>query len=242
MVGSALPGCHGRDHAFQKSHDSIHTGMSYEHHNFTINQEGKVVTISPIIPSPYLGDHQNMTNDLITLIPVVVPAIGVLVAMVALICKSRQASLALGVTILRELEKEYLWSKEMRRRRLVIAKFLQDKNNSDKPPISEIADLLDWLDMVALYTKRGVIDLEMVWITLFYGLGHYWAFLEKYVDFYEKRAGGIGYFKNSRILYKKLYQFGIKHKGLPRPEVYFSQERLQEFLDDEIDKCSRSLH
>jgi hypothetical protein len=118
---------------------------------------------------------------------------------------------------------------------------LRDKKNSDKPPLTEIADLLDWFDTVALYTKRGVIDLEMVWTTLFYGFGHYWIFLEKYVDYYEERAGGIEFFQNTRILYKKLYTYGRKHKGLPKPDVYFSKERLQEFLKDEIEKCTRSL-
>ncbi len=179
-----------------------------------------------------------MTNDLITLISVVVSAISVIVAMGALIIQRHQNSLALGVTILRELEKEYLWSKVMRKRRLMVAQFLRDKKNSDNLPIAEIAELLDWLAMVALYTNRGVLDLEMVWTTLFYGFGHYWVLLEKYVNYYEGKAGGIAFFQDGHILYKRLYQFGRKYKRLPKPNKFFTQERLQEFLQDEIDKCS----
>jgi hypothetical protein len=79
-----------------------------------------LVCIKPFEIVNLLGDHEDMTNNLVTLISVVISAISVLVAMGALLNHRHQNSLALGVNILRELEKEYVWSKEMRKRRLVI--------------------------------------------------------------------------------------------------------------------------
>lgn len=177
--------------------------------------------------------------DVISVIATLISALSVIVAIGALWSQARQNNLTLSANILRDIEKDFLWSDRMKQRRLVLSMFLLNDHNKNSIP-AEVGDMLDWLDQLGLYNRKNIIELEMTWVTLFYWFSHYWNHLKDYADKFEDEVGGIKYYQNARIIYYKLYKFGQKHKKLPAEHVYFSKERLQAFLIEEIEQCSNN--
>ena len=175
--------------------------------------------------------------DLASMVTVVISALGIIVALWAVWAQTRQNNRALGVTILRDLEKEFLWSEETRSKRLALAKSLRDRKPGDPPP-PEVDYILDFFDSMGLYHNKGVIDTEMAWVMFYYWLGYYWQFLKEDANDLENQQGGIVYYKNIRLFYERLTRFGRKHRKLPRDETHFAPDRLRAFLEDEIENCS----
>jgi hypothetical protein len=178
--------------------------------------------------------------DIITIATVVstaISAVSIFVALMAVWVQTRQNNRALGVTILRDLEKDFLWSEEMRSKRLLLVKFLLGRKPGDAAS-PEVGYILDFFDSLGLYHNRGVIDTEMSWVMFYYWLGHYWHLLKQYADASEQGEDGIVYYKNVKIFYKRLTEFGSKHKNLPPEEKYFSSENLRAFLIGEFKRCS----
>jgi hypothetical protein len=159
------------------------------------------------------------------------------ISAVGLWIQTRQNNRALGVTILRDLEKDFLWSDEIRTKRLALATFLIGRKAGD-PPSPEVSYMLDFFDSMGLYHNKGVIDTEMAWVMFYYWLGHYWQLLKEDIDAAEQDEDGILYYKNVKRFYKDLTEFGRKHRRLPPEEKYFSLENLRAFLVGEIKHCS----
>ena len=175
--------------------------------------------------------------DIISLTTLAISALGIIVALLAVGVQTRQNNRALGVTILRDLEKDFLWSEEMRSKRLALVTFLLSRQAGD-PASPEVAYILDFFDSLGLYHNKGVIDTEMAWVMFYYWLGHYWQLLKEDADATEHTEEGILFYKNVRLFYKKLTEFGRKHRNLPPEEKYFSPENLQGFLKGEIRNCA----
>lgn len=168
-------------------------------------------------------------------------AIGVLIATIGLYgvyLQLRQSKRALGVTILRDLEKQF--DTDMLKTRLEVATYLLRKK-PDEEPASACEDLLDFFDSMGIYQEKGTIDLEVTWVTFYYWLGHYWQFLKNDVERLEKKFGGVNYYKNAERIYSRLTQFGRKRRKLPVEADYFTPAELERFLKDEIEVCSSRL-
>jgi proline iminopeptidase len=182
------------------------------------------------------------TIDLIqiaTVASTVISAIGIIVALLAVWVQTKQNNRALGVTILRELEDEFLWSDEMRRKRSSLARYLLDRKPGD-PSSPDVGYMLDFFDSMGLYHNKGVIDTEMSWVMFYYWFGHYWQLLKEDARISEQYEDGIAYYKNVRLFYQHLTEFGRKERNLPREEQYYSPENLQAFLLGELKRCSTS--
>jgi len=175
--------------------------------------------------------------DIVSIATSIVSLLGVIVALCAVWIQTRQNNLALGATILRDLEREFHWSEEMRNRRLALATFLLNRKVDDIPS-SHVSDMLDFFDAIGLYHDKGVIDTEMTWVMFYYWVGHYWQLLKEDADYFERLDGGVTYYKSIRLLYTRLTKFGRKKRKLPREEEYFSTDDLQTFLETEIKQCS----
>jgi proline iminopeptidase len=175
--------------------------------------------------------------EITTIVSTAISVVGLFVALVAVWVQTWQNNRALGVTILRDLEKDFLWSDEMISKRLTLATYLLRRKSGD-PRSAEVAYMLDFFDSIGLYHNKHVIDTEMTWVMFYYWLGHYWNLLKADADTTERLEDGIKYYKNIRILYKRLTDFGRKHRNLPPEEQYYSPENLRAFLIREFKDCS----
>ncbi|OQY89621.1 MAG: hypothetical protein B6D38_05960 [Anaerolineae bacterium UTCFX1] len=167
-------------------------------------------------------------------------AFGVFVAMATLYVQTRQNSRALGATLLRDFERQFE-SEEMLRVRLETAKFLINRKTEDAA-VSYCADLLDFFDVLGAYHNRNSLDTEMTWVLFYYWFGNYWYLLKNDASQYEQLAGGVSFYQDAERLYKTLTRFSKKKRRLPdTEEQYFTAERLNNFLQEEIAQCSGRL-
>lgn len=173
-------------------------------------------------------DHVSLAANLAT-------TFSLLVALIALYMQSKQNTLTLGVTILRDIERQFE-TKEMRNTRLEVATFLLVRQDGT-PPIPQCADLLDFFDVLGTYHNRKTLDTEMTWVQFYYWFGNYWYLLKDDSLYYEDLAGGVRFYEDARILFNTLTTFGERNRGLPVGN-YFTSERLNTFLKEEIAQCS----
>lgn len=190
----------------------------------------------PIELTVSLGEIMDVIT-LATIISTGISALGIFVALLAVWVQTWQNNRALGVNILRDIEKDFLWSDEMLGKRLTLVKFLLNRKPGE-PPSPEVGYMLDFFDSVGLYHNKGVIDTEMTWVMLYYWLGHYWYLLKDDAAASEHGEDGVSYYKNVRLFYKRLTKFGHKYRNLPPEEKYYSPENLRAFLIGEFKRCS----
>jgi len=153
--------------------------------------------------------------------------------------QTQQAKITLAVNLLRDIEKHFFYSDEMRQKRCVTAKFLLNRD-IDKDPPPEAYELLDFFDTVALHVNKGVIDVEMAWITFYWWFDKYWHLLSTDVEKLHQDNDGVKYLENSAKLHLKLTEFGMKRKNLPNTDIRHSPEKIKEFLFDEVNACDKA--
>ena len=177
--------------------------------------------------------------DLYSLLTSIATVLGVLVALMAIIIQMRQNRIALGVTLIRDMEKQFD-DTEFKRIRLEVAMRLYFRKEAEPLPLSgEI--IMDFFDGMGIYQCKGAIDKEITWVMFYYWLGHYWQLLKKQADTFEAQHSGVEYYKNFRLLYHDMTIFGRKKRKMPPENEYFTKERLENFLKDEIANLSLSV-
>lgn len=110
-----------------------------------------------------------------------IPFISVVIAGISAIYAARQvhlSKLSTATDILQKLESRFE-SAEMRAKREKAAEAIKDLTKDKK---NRIEDVLDFFDTVGLYTKRGVLDEEMVSNTFFYWIYGWWLFSKEFIS------------------------------------------------------------
>lgn len=91
-------------------------------------------------------------------------------------------------------------------------------------------DLIGFFDTVGLYTKRGYVDIEVIWNEFGYYLLNYWPTAKTYVT--TVRADDETYFDNAEWLYQQvLKEDTLRHHGKPSPLP--TKAELEDFLWNE---------
>lgn len=175
-----------------------------------------------------------MSVDVFSSITAIISAIGVLVALLALLRQSRQSNFALGVSVLRDLEKDFD-SDLMRHERLVLATFLL-KREEDEPLPPHLTPVIDFFDTVGVYMHKGVLDEDMTGTTFYYWLEHYWQLMENDIESLEVELGAP-FWQKARLLNKRLKKWR-KRARRSRDDERQRGNRLRDFLEEELKVCS----
>lgn len=80
-----------------------------------------------------------------TLATAITSIIAIALAVITYWHQTRQSNIHLGITILRDCEKDFFYSLEMRRQRLVTAQFLLTRESSEQKPPDEAFEVMDFL-------------------------------------------------------------------------------------------------
>ncbi|HBJ82915.1 MAG TPA: hypothetical protein DDZ88_03370 [Verrucomicrobiales bacterium] len=171
-----------------------------------------------------------------TLVTAVTSIIAILLAVYSFWFQTRQANRTLGIIILRDCERDFFYSTEMRRRRFEAARFLMTRQPGQSPP-QACYELLDFIDCFGIYVNRGLIEPELAWNTFYYWFSVYWHSLSKEVDELNEQTDGVPYLWNCHMLYSRLTKWGERHKRLPSETLRYAPERLQRFFADELSAC-----
>jgi hypothetical protein len=162
--------------------------------------------------------------------------VAIAVALYAVWVQSKQNRLTLESTLLHDLSSEFT-SPSMLKRRLKIAEhLLTHGENADTIP--EMYDVLDFFDFVGLYHERGVISTDAVFTVFFYWMGPYWHWLKPHAESFQLVEDGVAYYRDFLALYDQVERYGMKHRGLPKSDAYFTKERLAFFLSEEVRTCT----
>jgi hypothetical protein len=166
--------------------------------------------------------------------------IAILLAAYTFWFQTRQAKRTLGITIVREYERDFFNGIPMRQRRYRAARFLIDRSTKDIPP-QACYEILDFFDAFGIYVNRGFIETDIAWITLYYWLGFYWHSLVADVEAFNKRMHGVTYLSNCEELYRRLTRYAERHQNLPNEAKRFAPEDVRQFLHDELAACADAV-
>lgn len=140
--------------------------------------------------------------------------------------EGRLNRLTMGVDALLRLSEEWS-SPRMTRKRRRAAKALLDGN-----PDSNVDDVLDWFETVALLVRRGGFDEEFTWHTFYVWMAHYWVAAQDYIRDVQEDERGITWADFSELMPRLFAREAGTEKWTPA-DVYPSLTNVREFLEDE---------
>jgi hypothetical protein len=175
------------------------------------------------------------TDILIALGGVILSLIVVIVAIIAFLRQTRDTHLSLGVQLLRELERDFD-AKEMRKKRSALSKlYLKQKPGKLLPGSSfgDHSELFDFFTTVGLLLKRGVLDVEFVWMSFYYWFVRHWELSEADIQAWRKQEGDPTYWEECDYLYQQLVHYDAKRRGVPVQRQ--TPEGLKRFIKEQSD-------
>jgi hypothetical protein len=120
----------------------------------------------------------------------------------------------------------------IRRRMLAAKAILKNRKEEKENPanlISDVDDVLDFMDTIGLCVRKGALDKEAVWNTFGYWVRHYWSLSSAYIEKMNKTKPSI--WADFTSLQKKLNKIELRKRGIvPEP----TDPDLEKFLHDEI--------
>ena len=118
-----------------------------------------------------------------------------LAAAAAVFWQARLMTLSLRAATLLDLDARWRSPQMLRTRTLAAERLYRQRRTGETPqqlaesPESDMADVLDFLDTVAYFQKRGVLDVPLVWNSFYWWMENYWIACMTYVQAVRLREG-----------------------------------------------------
>jgi hypothetical protein len=161
-------------------------------------------------------------------------AIGVIIAILAVIRQSNDTHITLGVQLLHDLNKHFD-SEKMRQYRRDIAKLCIKREKGAKIVSTKIctqaADVMNFFCAVGMFLKRKILDLEFTYALFSSFVIVYWEILEKDVYEVRKLTNDNSNWEEFEYLYKQMKKYERKFK---KPLGKVSEDLIQLFLKAEL--------
>jgi hypothetical protein len=155
-------------------------------------------------------------------------AIGALVGLIISLWFSwrghRRSRFALGVDVLLKQEDRFNNGADMLRARPLAAEALLRHEYNDC-----VDDVLDFFETIAILTRKGAIDEDLVWHTFFYWIEGYYQAAERYIRT-EQREWPTTW-EDLTWLYKKLCKIERRKEKCSDEDIINSDDELKEFLE-----------
>jgi hypothetical protein len=154
------------------------------------------------------------------------------IAVVALYFESRSARLARAADVVLRLIDKFDDEKMLTLRHkaaLSIRDFRQGKGEIS----NDVENVLDFFETIGMFSKRGVIDNEIVWHSFHHWLrGYYWS-SKDFID--KRREKELTVYEDLISLYRKTAKYEGDSDDIP------SKSDLDEFIEDEIKEVAAQL-
>jgi len=154
-------------------------------------------------------------------IPIVLSAVGVIIAFLAFAWQIHRARFNQSVDLLFRLENDFFGSKKAAQRAEAAANLLADANN-----FTEVEDILDFFETIAMLTRKGALRLYFVWHTFDYWIERYYAVSLPHIR--ASQAADPGRWEDLDWLLPKLKKLQAKRGGSS-----LSEAELNHFLNEE---------
>jgi hypothetical protein len=109
-------------------------------------------------------------------LPLAISASGTIMALSAFAWQVHRARFNQSVDLLFRLEGDFFGSAKIAQRSLAASNYLTAKDN-----FGEMEDILDFFETVAMLTRKGALDLYMVWHTFDYWMERYYVVAKPYI-------------------------------------------------------------
>lgn len=160
-------------------------------------------------------------------------AIGVIIAILAVIRQSQDTHVTLGVQLLHDLNKQFD-SEKMRQYRREIAKLCIKREKGAEIVSTEIcthaAEVMNFFCTVGMFLKRKILDLEFTYALFATWVIVYWEIVEKDVYEVRKLTNDDSNWEEFEFLYKQMKKYERK---LKKPPGKVPEDLIQLFLKAE---------
>jgi hypothetical protein len=172
-----------------------------------------------------MGTHLDFNS--ITASAAAIAAVASLVALILTSFQLKQFRFAHGVDLIFDLDHQFEAQDFLKARQLA-ATSLKNQESS-----KEIDPVLDFFETIGILVRRNAIDDELAWNEFSYWVLRYAALTKARIDDMRKAESDETYWQEFEFLVKRLTKIEKRKRHLKFPPS-FSQEKLNEFLADEI--------
>jgi hypothetical protein len=162
-----------------------------------------------------------------------------LAAAAAVFWQARLMTLSMRAATLLDLDARWRSPQMLRTRTLAAERLYRQRRTGETPqqlaesPESDMADVLDFLDTVAYFQKRRVLDVPLVWNSFYWWMENYWIACMTYVQAVRLREGTSNW-ANLESQLKILRQLNPPNEKLSEaniPDFVATEASLQQRAD-----------
>jgi len=154
-------------------------------------------------------------------IPIAISAVGTSISLLAFAYQVHRTRFNQSVDLLFRLENDFFGGEKIAQRSLAARNYLAGPDN-----FAEMDDILDFFETVAMLTRKGALDLYMVWHTFDYWMERYYTVAKPYIG--ARQATEPGVWEDLDWLMPRLMKLQAKKGGSKLGEA-----ELTRFLQEE---------
>jgi hypothetical protein len=128
--------------------------------------------------------HRHMTAP--AWLPLAISASGTIIALSAFAWQVRRARFNQSIDLLFRLEADFFGPAKLAQRSIAAANYLAD--NTD---LAEMEDILDFFETLSMLTRKGALELYMVWHTFGYWIERYYAIAKPHILARQRSEPGV---------------------------------------------------
>ena len=119
-------------------------------------------------------------------LPLAISASGTIIALSAFAYQVHRARFNQSVDLLFRLENDFFGSAKVAQRSLAAQNYLADHGD-----FAETEDILDFFETISMLTRKGALDLYMVWHTFDYWMERYYAVAKPHIAARQAQEPGV---------------------------------------------------
>jgi hypothetical protein len=159
-----------------------------------------------------------------TWIPIALSAVGTSISLLAFAYQVHRARFNQSVDLLFRLENDFFGGEKIAQRSLAAKNCLADSTD-----FAEMEDVLDFFETVSMLTRKGALDVYMVWHTFDYWMERYYAVAKPHILARQTREPGV--WEDLAWLMPRLRRLQTKKGGNNLDPAELSRFLLEESLE-----------
>jgi hypothetical protein len=158
-----------------------------------------------------------------------VPALGVLVAAIALYYQILRSRFSMNLDLVLKLDDRFN-SAEFKRLRATIAESILE--HGKEQIIDDIEDVFDFFETVGYFVKHNALNKKIVWHTFYVWIHGYWSEGKEDIHLMRQEKKDDTLYEDFQWLHNKLLKIERARTGKREPEL-LSKKEITEFFEEE---------
>jgi hypothetical protein len=160
-------------------------------------------------------------------LPITISGASTTLALIAFLYQVRRARFNQSIDLLFRLENSF-FGEDMREQRSKAARLML----RDIPDFTEVEDVIDFFETVALLSRKGALDRYMIWHTFYYWIDRYYETAKSHIE--ERRKIDSTVWQDIGPFVEGLRNLQVKEAGLSTiAQTIPAPDELKRFLNEE---------